>query len=211
MKSKFEIQKYKASDEKQVIEIVKKTWFYEKMSDQKIANEIAKVYLTSILLEETFTRVAKVGDKIVGIIMLKDSKKDIKINFQLSKNMFLGGIKIYINKEGRRILKAFSKMGEIDKTLFKKANKSFDGEVSFFVVDEEYRGKGIGKLLFDAGIEYFKQNNMKNFYLYTDSCCNFGFYDHRGLKCLAKRTSVNLLDRNSIIESYLYEGMLSEL
>ncbi|MGL4739664.1 MAG: GNAT family N-acetyltransferase [Sarcina sp.] len=211
MESNFEIREYRASDEKQVVEIVKKTWFYEKMSDSQVANEIAKVYLTSILLEETFTRVAKVGDKIVGIIMLKDSHKDIKINFKLSKNMFLGGVKIYINKEGRRILKAFSEMGEIDKALFKKVDKKFDGEVSFFVVDEIYRGKGIGKILFDAGIEYFKENNMKNFYLYTDSYCNYGFYDHRGLECLAKKTSVNLLDRNSIIESYLYEGKLSKL
>lgn len=211
MESKLEIREYSASDEKQVIEIIKKTWFYEKMSDPRIANEIAKVYLTSILLEETFTRVAEIGDKIVGIIMLKDSKKDIKINFKLSKNMFVGGFKIYITKEGRRILKAFSEMGESDKELFRKVDKKFDGEISFFAVDEVYRGKGIGKVLFDAGINYFKENNIENFYLYTDSYCNYGFYDHRGLICLAKKTSINLLDRSCFIESYLYEGKLSKL
>ena len=48
-------------------------------------------------------------------------------------------------------------------------------------MDESCRGKGIGKLLFQSALDYAKEEKMDKFYLFTDTSCNFGFYEHQGM------------------------------
>jgi GNAT superfamily N-acetyltransferase len=52
-----------------------------------------------------------------------------------------------------------------------------DGEINFFAVDPNCKGKGIGTLLLN---ELEKQEKGKLVYLYTDSGSTYQFYLHRG-------------------------------
>ena len=50
-------------------------------------------------------------------------------------------------------------------------------------MDASYRGYGIGKKLFKAMIHHMKKENVNSIYLYTDTDCNYKFYDHQGMDC----------------------------
>ena len=52
-----------------------------------------------------------------------------------------------------------------------------DGELNFFAVDPTIRRKGVGTLLLD---ELEKREKGKCIYLYTDTGCNYQFYESRG-------------------------------
>ena len=66
--------------------------------------------------------------------------------------------------------------------LLKESGKDYQGEVSFFAIDSRYRGMGLGKILFNALISYMESESVKDFYLFTDTSCNFGFYERQGMK-----------------------------
>ena len=57
------------------------------------------------------------------------------------------------------------------------AKKQLDGEITLLAADPNLRGQDIGSQLM-AAIE--KQVPGKRLYLFTDSDCNYQFYDHRG-------------------------------
>ena len=71
--------------------------------------------------------------------------------------------------------------------------------------DERYRGLGIGKKLFRALLDYMEQQNISRFYLYTDNSCNYGFYEHQGMRrCGQKSYKVPLAVDNEM-QFFLYE------
>ena len=43
------------------------------------------------------------------------------------------------------------------------------------------RGQGIGQHLFDWMLNEFKVNNVEHYFLYTDTDCDYGFYEDRGM------------------------------
>ena len=52
----------------------------------------------------------------------------------------------------------------------------------FFAVQEDQRGTGIGKNLLNGVLNYMQCEKINRFYLYTDSSCNYGFYESQGFK-----------------------------
>ena len=85
-------------------------------------------------------------------------------------------------KEGRDAAEFYKTIERIDDELLKQCEKPYQGEVAFFVVNAEYRGYGIGGKLFDAMLSYMKQEEIHDFYLFTDTSCNFSFYEYKGMK-----------------------------
>lgn len=59
--------------------------------------------------------------------------------------------------------------------------KEYRGELAFFAIREKYRGKGLGRKLFQAAVDYMRAQGILEFYLFTDTSCNYPFYEHLGL------------------------------
>ncbi|WP_300767052.1 GNAT family N-acetyltransferase [uncultured Bifidobacterium sp.] len=55
-------------------------------------------------------------------------------------------------------------------------------EVELFLVSPKARGHGVGRSLWGGALEYFRANDVKTFFLHTDTSCDMGFYDHQGLR-----------------------------
>lgn len=181
MKNNIYFRQINSSDYNSIEKIISDTWGYERFCTPKIAKRMAKLYLASCLANQTFTCVAVNNGKPVGIIMGKNEKKHhAPIRYLVMQ--FLGVTAMISTKEGRRISKLFQGFQELDKELLAKSGKNFDGELAFFAVRSDQRGTGIGKKLFIRLLAYMKSQNIKNFYLYTDSTCNYGFYEHQGMK-----------------------------
>lgn len=178
---KIKLRKYQPNDFKSLENIIRKTWNYDQFSSPQVSQKLAKVFLRSCLTNYTFSRVAIIDDKPVGIILGKNCsshKCSLKNRFMQIKAI----LSLYATKEGRNVSKIFSSVSDIDKQLLKECHKTYPGELALFAIDSSCRGKGIGKLLFQEVLNYFQQQKLNEFYLFTDTSCNYGFYEHQGMK-----------------------------
>lgn len=175
---KVEIREYQKQDLKLLENIIRETWKYDKFSSPKTASKLARVFLSSCLANHTFSRVATLDDEPVGIILGKNiAAHKCPLKYRLKQ---LGAIiSLYVSKEGRRVSKIFGNVNGIDKQLLKECGKDYPAELTLFAVSSSCRGQGIGKLLFQSVLDYFKQHNLHEFYLFTDTSCNYGFYEHQ--------------------------------
>ncbi len=113
---------------------------------------------------------------------------------------------LLLSKEGREILSFFKNVDGIDGMLLKQCDKDYKGEISLFALSPEYRGLGIGKELFHSLLGYMKSEGIKEFYLYTDTSCNFGFYEHQGMvRRQQHKEPINLKGQKDELEFYLYD------
>lgn len=134
----------------------------------------------SCLSKQTFTKVALIDDIPIGIIVANNKNKfnfNLLYKLKLIKNIFL----LAISSEGRKVSKIFGNVDNIDNNLLTNLDKDYPAELVFFAVDPKFKGLGIGQSLFFKAIEYFKFNSINSFYLFTDTTCNFGFYEHYGM------------------------------
>lgn len=196
-------REYQKQDAPLIEDIIRKTWEYETFCSPKVAKQMAKLYLASCLVEQDFTKVALWNDKSIGVIMAKSiTKHHVSIRFLYSR--FISTFPLYLSKEGRKTVKIFWGINSIYLALLSERHKNYDGEISFFAIDEQCRGMGIGKSLFTMAIDYLKEQQIKSYYLYTDSSCNYGFYEHQGMvRC---RETTHQVPVKNTMKFYLYEG-----
>lgn len=175
------------SDYHMVADIISDTWGYRKFCGDKTAHKMGLLYLASCLCNQTFNMVTVKDNDVVGVIMgndVKNSKTYFSNRILLTKS----SIQMVLSSEGRKIVKMFNGFDNINKDLLKDSKKIFDGELSFFAVKEETRGTGVGGKLYEYLIEYFQNHGIKNFYLFTDTSCNYSFYEHKGIERIGEKT-----------------------
>lgn len=203
--SQIETREFQIKDAEKLEKIIVETWHYNQLCSPITAGRLAEVYLNSCLTNQTYTRTALVDDIPVGIIMGKN-RNIHKCPLKYRIRQLASIIRLYLNKEGRQISKIFECVTEIDKELLAESSREYAGEVSFFAVDSKYRGQGIGKKLFRELLKYMEEENIKTFYLFTDTSCNFQFYEHQGMVRRCERNHVfSIKERKSNMTFYLYE------
>ena len=94
---------------------------------------------------------------------------------------------------------------QVDEVLKRDAGKSYQAEITLFVVSPEARGMGVGRKLFNHMLGVFRNAGMNEYFLFTDTTCDYGFYDYRGLTRKAERT----VRRDSFTQGGLEDGALS--
>lgn len=181
MHNKIIIRPLKKQDFLPLLKIIRYTWKFDDFSSPQIAQKLSKYYLYSYLSDQTDILVAEILGKTVGIIMGKNISK-YKIPRQYALQLLYIKFCLLFSKEGRAALKVYKGIEKLDNTLLSRTKQQYDAELSFFVVDEAYRGKGIGKTLYQNMINLMKKENLKNFYLYTDTESTYKFYEKRGMK-----------------------------
>lgn len=198
-------REYKKEDQEELENIIRKTWNYDKFCSPKITRKMARTYLANCLSNQTFTNVAVINDIPVGIIMGKDIVH-YKCPLKLRINQIISNISIYLSKEGRKVIKMFSNIDKIDKDLLKNTNKNYGGEVALFVINSKYRGLGIGKKLFESLKSYMKNQNINEFFLYTDTSCNYGFYEHQKMIRKGERPHIyNMNNQYAKMTFFIYD------
>lgn len=191
--------------------IIRRTWKYDTFTSPESARRLAKVYLASCLIRHTWSQAAEVNGTVAGIILAKNhTKRSCSLKYYL--RWFTGLCQLLSRKEGRELLHFFQHISHIDARLFRQANRQYDGEVALFVLDEEYRGLGLGNQLFHSMLNYMKQEQLNTFFLYTDSSCNFGFYEHQGMtRRQMYRCTLDMKGKNAEMEFFLYDASPDKL
>ena len=76
-----------------------------------------------------------------------------------------------------------------------------NAELELFLVMSRARGLGVGGRMFNRVRDYFFACGAPGFFLHTDSDSDVGFYEHQGMRCVAKRSGVSNPD-----VLYIYVG-----
>ena len=209
MEREIVFREFQKKDSKMIEEIIIEAWNYNDLCSSKTAHKMAKVFLSSCLTNQTYARVALLDNQPIGVIMTKDIKSHkCPLKYKLKQAFAI--ISLYLSKEGRNTSKIFSNVDEIDKELLKECKKEYEGEVAFFAISSKARGKGIGKKMFSDMLEYMKLQNINNFYLFTDTSCNYGFYEHQGMhRCAEKSQSFVIKGKEAKMTFFIYDYCIS--
>lgn len=196
---------YQKEDFKALESIIRETWNYDKFSSPKTAGRLARVFLRSCLTNYTFSQVAVIDGKPSGIILVNHKKKH-KCPTMNRIRQIQALLPLYLSREGRRVFKIFGNVNGIDKELLAECKKEYPAELALFAVDSSCRGLGVGKQLFHAALDYMKQEHLDSFYLFTDTSCNYGFYEHQNMRrCCEKAHTFTIEGQQAEMHFFLYD------
>ena len=104
--------------------IIRKTWKYDELCSPKTAALLAKVFLSSCLTNYTFSQVAVLGNRPVGIL-LGNYKPEHHCPFVCRFRQATALIQLYLHKEGRKTMKIFQSVSGMDKKLLEETHKTY--------------------------------------------------------------------------------------
>ena len=205
MNTQIILRKYRKEDEASLTGIIREAWHYDELCTPKTAAKLAKVFLYSCLANQTYTQVAEIDEKAAGVIMAKDIRSH-RCPFAFRIRQVLSVISLFLSREGRQAARIFRNVSGIDKALSERSRNDYEGEVAFFAVAPEYRGRHIGTLLFEQMLSYMKKEAIRRFYLYTDTSCNYGFYESHGMKRAAEeKETFTIKGKQEEMTFFLYD------
>ena len=103
---KLMIRNFVETDAAALEQVIRETWNYDRFSPPQTAQRLARVYLYSCLLRQSFVRVAVMGGKPVGVIMGRDLRKKASGGFTWKA---IGAqLSMLVHREDRKVFKVFS-------------------------------------------------------------------------------------------------------
>ncbi|MEG2984514.1 MAG: GNAT family N-acetyltransferase [Peptostreptococcaceae bacterium] len=163
--------------------------FGEFIKDTKFLDSILNIYLQGCLLDSSFSKVAEKDNQVIGIILgnAKEDKKHLR-KFSNMLSWASSGTKLaFSSKENKKAVKEFSKVTKTYNELICGKQNDFQGCIQLFIVSKESRGLGVGKTLIKYLSDYMVSMDVSSIYLYTDTRCNYGFYDSQNFKRLSEK------------------------
>ena len=124
----LQLREYQKNDFIALKNIIRKTWRYDEFSSPKTASRLADVFLSSCLTNYTFSRVAVLNGKPVGIILVKDIARHtcpLPNRFRQLRAV----LSLYLTKEGRAVSKIFENVTGIDRELLRESGKNYPAEL----------------------------------------------------------------------------------
>ena len=81
------------------------------------------------------------------------------------------------------------------------------GALSLIHIYPDYHGQGIGRELFSRFCVYMERENIQHFYVFTDTSCNYGFYENMNMfRRGTKRVKLKVNHRLEEFSFFLYEN-----
>lgn len=210
-KNNLEFREIIPTDYAALEKIIRDAWNYESFASPKTALKMSKLMLASYLANQNFTCVAVNNGEPVGVIMAKAARQPphrAPLGYTLSR--LASALALLVSKEGRAVAHMQKAFSSLDEKLLVESGQTFEGEIAFFAIAETQQGLGLGKTLFDRALCFFQTQGAKNFFLYTDSTCNYGFYEHRNMKRLNEQNYSLRPYKDMDILFFLYGYTLEE-
>lgn len=208
MSTKINYRPFLKKDIPYITEIIKETWNYEMFCDPKTAQKLSYLFLFSCLANHTYSEVVTMNHQPVGIL-LGNIKQKHRFHFYYRLKQISLLLSLYITRRGREVMKTFGSVNTIDKELLKQSPLTYDAEVAFFALSSKVRGQGLGKVLFQNYMTHMKSYHVKCFYLYTDTSCSYGFYEHIGMNRRNQiNKKLNIKGQDALMSFFLYDAYL---
>ncbi len=172
--------------------------FFEK-GDKKL-DLYSKYFWYSELLESTDCLAAYEDDKLVGVLLAEIYDKP-KIFKSLNKKTYVKIFEFFRDTSSDTSASLYVEKNEIMLNKLKET-KRIDGEIRFLSCDPNCVGKGIGSKILN---EFEARNKNKNVTLFTDSTCNYKFYEYKNYKKIDEyNIPFKVYDNVLLLDCYLY-------
>ena len=196
--------------EQQDIQDIKKliymTWEWPKqLKNQVILDAALGIYANHVLNQSSFAKAAILDGKMVGVIFCA-SKEEKPIYRMIQDDGSEYTLALLGASESER-LDICHALRTLSQTFEKHLEgREYDGTITFLAISPEAQGLKLGRKLWDTAAEYFKTHNVKSMYLFTDTTCNYGFYEHLGMSRRREQNAEFFLNGKELkITSFLYE------
>ncbi|MCG2821465.1 MAG: GNAT family N-acetyltransferase [Candidatus Atribacteria bacterium] len=176
-------REFDAKDISKCSELVVDAWpIVNALGTKEDVNKFISIFIELTLLSSTWREVVCVSDNIIGLLFGRINS-DYRNKFKAFFSILSIGMKIILWKY-KGVSKRLTLLRKIISTEIKVMLNSpkSDGEVTFFIVDSKYRGKGIGRMSMDRFIDTAKKKNAKMISVYTEQESNWRFYENYGFR-----------------------------
>ncbi len=205
----LEFRELQKKDHARVKKIINETWNYGNYSDHPGQVEaVLEIYLRNCLLRQNYSRVALDNGVPVGLILGRIDRdfrswKQIPHLFPL----IWAGLKFCLRIfSGKKFIQQALEEHRAYNKLLRERKGTFDGEVVFFIVSPNERGRGLGKKLVFEFLDHCRRKNLNYIYLFSDTSCNYGFYDKNGFLRAGETTARDYSgDVSEPMKVFLYE------
>lgn len=162
---------------------------HDLIQDKKFLDVVLNLYLQSCILSSSFSEVAVKDNRVIGIILGKAQKDKHRVaqthNLLSLTNIFF---KIFTaNKKNKKSFKELIKVQNTYKEIIQGKEKDFQGYIELFIVSGESRGLGVGKAMMYHLSHYMRSMDVDSIYVYTDTRCNYGFYESQNFNRLNEK------------------------
>lgn len=86
----------------------------------------------------------------------------------------------WLGRKERTGIGDYQRLHRIYGAFSQRHRGEFDGSSDSVCRQSRKRAKGVGKTLLSDLLAYWEEHKTRNVYLYTDTTCNYGFYEHQG-------------------------------
>ena len=153
----------------------------------------SKYFWYSEISKATRAYGAYIDDELVGVL-LANIKNEPKIFKSIRHKLFVKFISCIIDIGYKAAAGVYDEANRQMLNSFRAENEP-DGELNFFAVNPEIKGKGIGTLLLNQ-LEHDESGKL--IYLYCDSGATFQFYQKRGFNMSGKTEIKLTVDKKEV-------------
>lgn len=170
-----------------VAELAHQAWFHSDY--QGLQDKVSLFFVTQHLRRASLARVARLDGRVVGVMFANVQGEQIVYGEQGRAQMERLEAELEQSEVGRYFLSVFRGYVRDHTELEAGARQICDAECQMYIVLPAMQGTGIGRLLWDDMIDYFRSCGAKRYFLYTDTDCNWQIYKRKGLEKAAEDRS----------------------
>lgn len=139
--------------------------------------------LAHSLSVSTFSQIALIDNVPRGIVLARGTNLAVPVSsrWQRAEEDFLEQMLISEPDAAKDYLQMTELMRDIRMTMLRDNGMDEANEITLLAVSEEAQGLGIGTVLLDASASYLASRGANRAFLYTDTDCNWQFYENHGL------------------------------
>lgn len=176
----------KLTDADALANILGETWHMD--VDGEIRHLHGLIDLAIYAQQPTWTQVAEMDGRPVGVIMARAGEPDAALAEQwrpIEQDAW-ASLRELPDGKADELQAFFDGLDEIDAQLLEESGCDSTYELVMFAVSAETRGRGVGGTLLSAAQDYLRAQGATEAFFYTDTDCNWQYYEHRGMKRAAE-------------------------
>lgn len=148
---------------------------------------------------------AEDGERVLGAMLMSVGSRPVRWHEQcetMARDVRREAVR---HDGGADLLDAMERDGEAIDALSARAASGYPAEVVLFMLDAAARGLGLGRRLFDQGLETMRGAGADRYFLYTDTTCTYTFYEHRGLRRIGEQLGATDM-LGATLDRFIYAG-----
>lgn len=216
------IRRLRRADYPALVELIRQTWYADQTDGDtgghepadrarrhSVAWRLAAIDAHDCLARATHAAVAEQNGRIIGVILGSVPAKVTRM--QILRHRWQQAslaLPMLANRAGRNGLREQLAILHADRALIQTTGNDYQAEIVLFLVSPEAKGQGVGGRLFAHMLDRFHALGIRQYFLFTDTTCDYGFYEHKGLQRAGVRNLA--LAHGEQLQCFLYQGRVND-